>query len=160
MSNLSAFCERFYKERGDHINSNWLTFRSLFKRVSYKPEKGDTLNTFMTNDVRFDSKFISLLKEEVSEGRITKDEIRSHILLLKNHKTRAGGRGEFTSYAVAIFGVMITLDPIFVDNIIGKTIVTSIAALFIFFAFAEKSMLNDSKAATEELINILEFQDA
>lgn len=146
-------CDKYYSGRRKHTADKWLTFRALKERCFYKPSKEPKeFFPIMTDGFAMDQHFCEWLNNGLRDGKFTKNDLKDCIILLRNHKSRILWRDEFLPIAGGTTALMLTTTSIF-----GlAAAVPLIAAIFTLLVFSERTMLNDLKSATDELLNIVE----
>lgn len=152
---LTGICDKYFKERREHTLDRWLTFRALKERCLYDPKRElKVFRNIMIDGFMRDHSFRSWLQKEIENGVINRDDLINYVVLLKNHKSRVSWRSEFITISVGITALLTTAVSLF--NL--PQIIPVIIAIFTFFALSERTMLNDTKSATDELLAILESE--
>lgn len=152
---LIKIYDKYYGDRQKHVADKWVTPRALKERWLYRPQKElKAFRPVMREGFELDVTFRAWLQDEISNGRIYREALKEYVVLLKNHKSRVAWRSEFMPIAAAIMALLTTAAGVF-----GlPSTIPIIAAVFTFFLLSERTMLNDVKTATDELINILEAE--
>ena len=152
---LTNICDKYYRERRKYALDRWLTFRALKERCIYNPKKElKAFRSIMIDGFMLDHSFRSWLQKEIENEGVDRGELKNYLVLLKNHKSRVSWRSEFMTISVGITALLTTAATL----LSLSSLIPAIAAILTFFIFSERTMLNDTKSATDELLAILESE--